>query len=235
MKYRIEGILFISMIATGLIYGLIFHLTLMPIFGGLALHCISTGILFQAVNYFIVLFFYKKYVALKQTNKLLHKNLEIDKLTGLYNRRALDNRIKTLETYEKFSVIFIDIDNFRDFNNKYGHQTGDIVLKDVSSVIKSIVDNKGSVYRYGGEEIVVLLKDCYKNDAEEIAENIRLAMNELHTNTFLRVTLSLGVASYPEDGDNGDEVVKSADCALLQAKSRGKNCVVARKNKEELA
>ena len=206
MKYRIEVILFISMISTGFIYGVAYHFMIMPLFGGIALHCISTGILFQAVNYLIVLFFYKKYAALKQTNKLLHTNLETDKLTELYNRRAFDNHIKSLEEHKKFSIIFIDIDNFRDFNNKYGHQTGDIVLKDVSTVIKSTVDSEGDVYRYGG---------------------IRIGMNKLHTNSFLRITLSLGVASYPEDGCDVYETIKASDSALLQAKSKGKNCVVA--------
>jgi len=227
MKYRIEVILFISMISTGFIYGVAYHFMIMPLFGGIALHCISTGILFQAVNYLIVLFFYKKYAALKQTNKLLNTNLETDKLTELYNRRAFDNHIKSIEEHKKFSIIFIDIDNFRDFNNKYGHQTGDIVLKDVSTVIKSTVDSEGDVYRYGGEEIVVLLKDCSKDKAEKIAENIRIGMNKLHTNSFLRITLSLGVASYPEDGCDVYETIKASDSALLQAKSKGKNCVVA--------
>jgi diguanylate cyclase len=211
------------MIATGIIYGIVFHIVVMPIFGGLAIHCISTGILFQTFNYFIVLLFYKKYAALKQTNKLLYDDLEIDKLTELYNRRAFDDHINALKKCDKYSIIFMDIDNFRDFNNKFGHQTGDIVLKDVSNIIKSVVNSKGNVYRYGGEEIVILLKECNKNEAEEIAENIKWAINKEHNNSFLRITLSIGVATYYEDGCSIYEIIEAADKALLKAKAKGKN------------
>jgi diguanylate cyclase (GGDEF)-like protein len=225
MKYRVEFLLFICMIATGVIYGVAFHLLVMPIFGGLEVHCISTGVLFQGVNYFIVLIFYKKYSSLKQTNMILNKNLEIDKLTELFNRRAFDNYIMTLNEYDQFSVIFIDIDNFRDFNNKYGHHTGDIVLRDVSAVIKSIVGSKGNVYRYGGEEIVILLKDYNKAEAEKMAQTIRIGIYKLHNSSFLRITLSLGVASYPEHGFDIYDIIEASDNALLKAKARGKNCV----------
>lgn len=225
MKYRVEILLFICMIVTGVIYGVAFHLIVMPIFGGLELHCISTGVIFQGVNYFIVLIFYKKYSSLKQTNMLLNKNLEIDILTELFNRRAFDNHIKILNEYDQFSIIFIDIDNFRDFNNKYGHQAGDIVLRDVCAEIKSIVDSKCNVYRYGGEEIVILLHDCKKVEAEEMAQTIRIAINKLHNSSFLKITLSLGVASCPEDGYDIYEIIEASDKALLKAKAKGKNCV----------
>ncbi|PRR76626.1 GGDEF domain-containing protein [Clostridium thermopalmarium] len=226
MKYRTELILFICMILTGLIYGMAFHIIVMPSIGVLTLHCISTGVLFQAINYFVVLIFYKKYASLKQANRLLYQDLEVDNLTGLLNRRAFDNHTKAIKTKDKFSVIFIDIDNFRDFNNKYGHETGDIVLRDVSVVIKSVVDDKGKAYRYGGEEIVIILNDWNKEKAERIAENIRTRISKLHTNSLLSITLSVGVASYPEDGCDVYETIKASDNALLQAKANGKNCVV---------
>lgn len=198
----------------------------MPSIEVLIVHCISTGVIFQGINYFVVLIFYKKYASLKRANKLLYKNLEIDNLTSLLNRRAFDNYIEVIKVNDKFSVIFIDIDNFRDFNNKYGHATGDVVLRDVSIIIKSVVGSKGKVYRYGGEEIVIILDEFNKPKAKEVAENVINGLDKLHTNTLLRITLSMGVASYPEDGYDAYEIIRASDNALLQAKANGKNCVV---------
>lgn len=213
------------MLTTGLIYSLFYHFVIMPLFGSRLIHCISQGIVFGFINYFISIGIYKKYNLLKKSNKLLKKDLQIDKLTGLFNRRTFDNDIQELPIEDTYSIIFIDIDNFRKFNNNYGHQTGDTVLKKVSQTIKASVRVNDKVYRYGGEEIIIYLKDCDKKKAFEIAEKIRLNISELDNSPFQSITISLGISSYPEDGMEIDKIIEVSDFALLTAKKLGKNQV----------
>lgn len=90
-----------------------------------------------------------------------------------------------------------------------------IVLRDVRIAIKSVVDNKGKVYRYGGEEIVIILNDYNRDKVYEVAENVRSGIYNLHTNSFLKITFSVGDSSYPEDGCGVYETIKASDSALL--------------------
>ncbi len=225
MKLTFKSSLLIGMLSLGAGYGLLYHFIIMPLIGSELVHCLGQGVIFGLINYFMSIGIYKKYHILKNSNKLLKKNLNMDKLTGLLNRRAFDNDIMGLSLDESYSIIFIDIDNFRKFNNKFGHQVGDTVLQKVSSKIKDSVRLSDKTYRYGGEEIVILLKDCNRKKALEIAEKVRLNINELNNNPYPTITISLGVASYPEDGTNVDEIIKTSDDALLTAKRLGKNQV----------
>jgi len=196
----------------------------MPLIGNELVHCLGQGVIFGLINYLMSIGLYKKYHTLKNSNKLLKKKLDMDKLTGLLNRGAFDNDIMGLSLDESYSIIFIDIDNFRKFNNKFGHQVGDIVLQKVSREIRNSIRVSDKAYRYGGEEIVILLKDCNRRKALEIAEKVRLNINELNNNPYPSITISLGVASYPDDGKH-DEIIKASDNALLTAKRLGKNQV----------
>ncbi|MGE5630021.1 MAG: GGDEF domain-containing protein [Caulobacteraceae bacterium] len=225
MKLTLNSSLLISMPIIGLVYGIMFHHIVMPLFGNSLIHCLTLGVVFGFINYFIAIGIYKKYNVLKKSYKLLHKDLQIDKLTGLFNRRVFDNDIQELSFDDTYSMIFIDIDNFRKFNNEFGHQTGDTVLKKVSQTIKATVRANDKVYRYGGEEIVILLKDCDKKDAFEIAEKIRVNISKLDNSPFPPITISLGISSYPEDGTEIDKIIEACDNALLAAKKLGKNRV----------
>lgn len=213
------------MLIIGLIYGLIYHLIVMPLLDSRLVNCIIQGIVFGFINYFASITIYKKYNVLKKSNKLLKNDLKIDKLTGLFNRRTFDSDIQKLSFSNTYSVVFIDIDNFRKFNNEFGHQTGDTVLKKVSQTIQATVRDNDKVYRYGGEEIVILLKDCNKKNASEIAEKIRLNINEMDNTPFPAITISLGISGYPEDGTEVNKIIEASDNALLTAKRRGKNRV----------
>ncbi|MGD9678809.1 MAG: GGDEF domain-containing protein [Vulcanibacillus sp.] len=230
MKLSFKSSLLLSMLVLGSVYGLIYHFIIMPLIGSELLHCLLQGIIFGLINYFISIGLYNKYHVLKNTNKLLQKNLNIDELTGLLNRRAFDINIQEVCSNSIYSIIFIDVDNFRAFNNKFGHQTGDVVLQKVSNVIKGSVRASDMVYRYGGEEIVILLKDCDKNVALEIAEKIRININKLDNTPYPTITISLGIASYPEDGTEIENIIKASDNALLKAKELGKNqsCVFSK-------
>ncbi|MGD9678831.1 MAG: GGDEF domain-containing protein [Vulcanibacillus sp.] len=223
MKLSFKSSLLLSMLAIGIAYGLIYHLIIMPLIGNELLHCLVQGIIFGLINYFISISIYRKYHELQNANKLLNKNLNIDKLTGLLNRCAFDTNIQEFCSNNTYSIIFIDVDNFRTFNNKFGHQTGDMVLQKVSNVIRNSVRASDMVYRYGGEEIVILLKDCDKKIALEIAEKMRININKLDNIPYPAITISLGIASYPEDGTEIENIIKASDNALLKAKELGKN------------
>jgi len=225
VKLTFKSSLLIGMLSLGAGYGLLYHFIIMPLIGNELVHCLGQGVIFGLINYLMSIGLYKKYHTLKNSNKLLKKKLDMDKLTGLLNRGAFDNDIMGLSLDESYSIIFIDIDNFRKFNNKFGHQVGDIVLQKVSREISNSIRVSDKAYRYGGEEIVILLKDCNRRKALEIAEKVRLNINELNNNPYPSITISLGVASYPDDGKHTDEIIKASDNALLTAKRLGKNQV----------
>lgn len=144
---------------------------------------------------------------------------------GIYNRRAFDNLVGDLQMESPFSIIFSDIDNFRNFNNDYGHDIGDKVLTNVCKVVKESVRINDSVFRYGGEEIVILLRNCDEKSAKSIAEKIRLNVMNMNNEPYPRITISVGVSTSVEDEKDIRQLVKSADNALLNAKKNGKNCV----------
>lgn len=226
MKLMPRLILLTSMILIGLTYGLLYHYMFMPLFGSELLHCIASGTIFGLINYFVSIKVYKKFHKLEEINNNLKKSINIDKLSSLLNRRALDNDIKSIPKNETYSLIFIDIDNFRKFNNEFGHKTGDIVLQKVAQTIINNIRCDDKAYRYGGEEFVILLKDCDKNNSFKIAEKIRINISKIDNSPFPPITISLGVASYPEDGTNFSEIAEASDMALLQAKKSGKNCTL---------
>lgn len=176
--------------------------------------------------YFVSIRVFRRFYDLKEINKNLKKNIDTDKLTSLYNRRAFDNDILNISKDKTYSLIFIDIDNFRRFNNEFSHKAGDIVLQKVSGTIKNNIRCDDRAYRYGGEEIVILLKKCNKNKAFEIAEKIRINISKIDNSPLPSITVSLGVANYPEDGDDILNIVESSDNALSAAKRSGKNCTV---------
>jgi diguanylate cyclase (GGDEF)-like protein len=174
--------------------------------------------------------------------KLYEKTLEMsetDSLTGLRNRRiffrTFDTEVTRAHRYSKqFGLIMLDIDHFKKYNDTNGHPQGDILLKMVSDSINENIRETDTLGRYGGEEFIALLPETMKDETAEIAERIRSA---IETTRFPRaesqpggkITVSIGVASYPEDGDSADKIVKSADDALYGAKNAGRNKVVVSK------
>lgn len=162
----------------------------------------------------------------------LEKIATTDSLTGLINRQAFDflfgEYLKDSSRKNNvFSSVMFDIDHFKKINDRYGHLTGDRVIKAVSEIAKNSVRRNDFVARWGGEEFIVLLKDCGLEEAKQIAEKIRRAIEtykfELDLN-HLQVTVSLGVAVYsPLETPEG--FFARTDKALYLAKQRGRNCV----------
>lgn len=229
MKFKLS--LLISMLSIGIVYGLLYHYVVMPIFGSKLIHYVISGIILGLITYFVTISIFEKFYKLKEINKNLEKSSIIDKLTNLHNRRVFDNDLMKIQKDKTYSLIFIDIDNFRRFNNEFGHKVGDKVVQKVSETIKNNIRCDDRAYRYGGEEIVILLKNCYKNKAFEIAEKIRINISKINNSPLPSITVSLGVANYPQYGNNISNIVELSDKALLTAKKSGKNCTVTYNSK----
>jgi two-component system cell cycle response regulator len=150
-----------------------------------------------------------------------------DPITGLFNQRHFQNHLSIeLERAKRhnriISLIMIDIDLFKTFNDTKGHPEGNKLLQAVASILKESVRNIDLVFRYAGDEFALLLPDTDKSRATEVAERVRQKVEA----QLAGATLSLGVATFPEDANNYDELVLKADQALYQAKRSGKNQTV---------
>ena len=166
----------------------------------------------------------RQYLLRQAGQKELYQELSIlDGLTGVYNRRYLDEilrrEIERAKRYnQSISLLMGDIDDFKKYNDSYGHPAGDELLKKIANFLVEAVRAVDTVFRYGGEEFVVLLPQTLKQGAVEVAKRlINLARQNLP------VTISLGLAAYPEDAKAMDDLLKKADAALYQAKQLGKN------------
>ena len=153
-----------------------------------------------------------------------------DPLTGLYNRRymedALDRYVSLAERNgSATSVVMIDLDNFKRVNDEHGHAKGDAVLRDVAGQLVGGLRPSDVVARYGGEELMVILPDCGRDDAAAKAEMLRLRIESLSELHGVPITASLGVATVPETSTGAADVIPMADSALYAAKEAGKNRV----------
>jgi len=153
----------------------------------------------------------------------------LDKLTGCLNRKYLDIALDSLlrqskETAANLSIIMIDLDKFKDINDTYGHQTGDIVIKAVGKILRANVRKDTPVGRYGGEEFMVVLDNCNADDAKKVAEKLRIAISDAKIlGTKRSVTASLGVATFFDSGTTKENLIEKADKALYASKSHGRN------------
>jgi diguanylate cyclase (GGDEF)-like protein len=178
-------------------------------------------------------------IALALSNLILRETLRQqsvrDPLTKLYNRRfleeTLDRELARLERKNlPLSLIMIDVDHFKSFNDTFGHEIGDAVLRDLSEILQRNVRGSDIACRYGGEEFIIVLPEANVEIARQRAETLREAMRELqlvHDGKPLGpVTLSLGVACFPEHGHQREQLLQAADAALYEAKNAGRNRVV---------
>ncbi|RMG68533.1 MAG: sensor domain-containing diguanylate cyclase, partial [Nitrospirae bacterium] len=164
----------------------------------------------------------------------LSKLAKTDGLTGLYNHRVFQERLKEeimrAQRYKKrLFLLMADIDHFKRINDTYGHQTGDRVLKTVAEIIRKSVRQLDFPARYGGEEFALLLPETDCENAFKVGERIRKAIEEhefrLDNGETFKLTISIGIACYPFDSRDREELVKMADSALYHAKESGRNRV----------
>lgn len=176
-------------------------------------------------------------IAAALQNAHLYELAMVDGLTGLFVRRYFDARIEEeIERSKRygtpFSVVMMDVDDFKKLNDDHGHLIGDRVLRAIANVIKSQMRGVDTAARYGGEEIALILPRTEMVTAYGVGERIRAAIAEARVTTdsdppkALGVTASFGIASYPEcDAASGEDLVRRADRALYRAKKTGKNRV----------
>jgi two-component system cell cycle response regulator len=172
-------------------------------------------------------------IELKAANKKLQELADTDPLTGLLNRRSTQNLIsQEFERYKRqkisFSVILADIDFFKKFNDTYGHDCGDEVLKEISRLLLGELRALDSVSRWGGEEFLILMPGTQKEKAAAVAEKLRLVISQAECDCKdpeETITMTFGVSGYIET-DNMEILIKRADNALYRGKDQGRNCVV---------
>ncbi|MBN1363622.1 MAG: diguanylate cyclase [Syntrophaceae bacterium] len=178
--------------------------------------------------------------AISIDNARLFELATTDGLTKLYVHRyfqvLLDKEMKLSSRHDKkFSLIMMDIDNFKSFNDTYGHQLGDEVLRSVAKAVKNTSRTEDIAARYGGEEFVVILPETDAQQAMTVAEKIRASVAEIkipHGDQKLQVTISLGVSTYPEHAGQKEALIQLADAALYTSKRNGKNRVSLCGNKD---
>lgn len=174
----------------------------------------------------VIWFFY----ILEDQERALRDIAVLDPLTSAFNRRKfnLDARsaVGMLQRYDRpTSALMLDIDHFKKVNDKYGHDAGDLVLCSIVKLVRSIIRELDGLYRYGGEEFVVLLPNTTAAQAAIVAENLRVAMEESELLKSYESTASFGVTELRK-GEIIEECMKRCDQALYQAKNEGRNRVV---------
>ena len=161
----------------------------------------------------------------------MYLNTTYDNLTGLMNYRAFLNRLdveinRALRTDQSLVIIIVDVDKFKRINDTFGHQVGNTVLKKIADLISSSVRNIDVVARYGGEEFIITVSNSDKNRAEQIADRI---VNNVANNIFIfndqriKITVSAGMAEFPNDSDQVQKLIDVADKAMYTAKKHGGN------------
>lgn len=165
-----------------------------------------------------------------------------DGLTGLYNRKFLDEHTKKLipqikRENQNIGVLMLDMDHFKAVNDEYGHDIGDKVLKELARILEETVRESDLVIRYGGEEFIVLLvgvdgEENALNIANKIGAKVRENEIDVYAGAKLRKTISIGLSMFPQDGSTLEATLKNADIALYEAKSSGRDKVIRFKEEQ---
>ena len=171
-------------------------------------------------------------IALPIENSRLYNKAEqrarVDELTGLFNRRHFDESLKQeIDRHSRYkgilSLVLLDLDFFKNYNDTYGHLAGDVLLGQIGKLMERLVRKVDIVFRYGGDEFVILLPQALPDDALVVAERVREGIVTEMEERQISVTASLGIACWPSDGITPDEVINVADRALYYAKQTGGN------------
>jgi len=173
------------------------------------------------------------YQSLYDKNQELDNLANTDPLTGLYNRRTMTVHVQNMyedyhSTHKPFSLIVCDIDDFKKVNDTYGHECGDEVLIQISSILSSLTRGLDFVCRWGGEEFIIFLRDIDITAAQNIAERIRTEIEKTEmklSNTSIHITMTFGVSCATET-DDYEELFNLADSRMYEGKKSGKNKVV---------
>lgn len=172
---------------------------------------------------------------LMQANRLLQEQAMRDVVTGLHNRRYLEESLAREEsrarrTGQPMAVMMIDVDHFKAFNDTLGHAAGDNVLRAVGRCMASLTRGEDIATRYGGDEFALVMAQATQQAVWQRAEALRQSVRKLEIGgdgqQLGPVTLSVGIAMFPDHGENGQAVLQAADAALFRSKQAGRNRVV---------
>jgi diguanylate cyclase (GGDEF)-like protein/putative nucleotidyltransferase with HDIG domain len=156
------------------------------------------------------------------------KKARVDELTGLFNRRSLDEMIDSeISRHSRyggvFSLAILDLDSFKGYNDTYGHISGDKLLRQVGQIIKGAIRNADHAFRYGGDEFAILLPQTNIDAALQVIERVRKKIAKGVESDKVNVTASIGLASWPDDGISHTDIIAAADVTLYRAKRDGGN------------
>jgi len=180
------------------------------------------------------------HLAMALANMTLREKLQDlsvrDDLTGLFNRRFMEETLQrefmqSQRSKRSIGIVLMDVDFFKQFNDTYGHKAGDVVLVELAGLLTRTIRKGDVVCRYGGEEFLLILPGTSAEKAMERAESVREKVERelriIHNDEWLPITISLGVATFPDNGRSPDEVIKAADDALYKAKEKGRNRAIS--------
>jgi diguanylate cyclase (GGDEF)-like protein len=189
------------------------------------------GSIINLLIVFLIIYYVKIYIKDKLEVFAVH-----DQLTKTYNRHYFNEYInneinKAYRDKGSFSILMLDIDNFKRINDKYGHEKGDHILKELALVVHNCIRTYDILVRFGGEEFIVILPETNLYDANETAERIRVAVQNNVFKGVHQITVSVGVATYIKE-DTSDSIIKRADEAMYQAKKNGRNRVESQEIKD---
>lgn len=173
--------------------------------------------------------------ALLRSEALLREQSVRDHLTGLFNRRYMEETLerellRAAHKHHSLGIIMVDVDEFKCFNDTYGHAAGDVILRALGRLLREHVRGEDVSSRYGGDEFIILLPEASLKTTQERSELLRQKVlqheYQFEDKTLESFTLSIGVAAFPQHGTTSAAVLKAADDALYRAKSEGRNRVV---------
>jgi diguanylate cyclase (GGDEF)-like protein len=159
-----------------------------------------------------------------------------DPLTGLFNRRYLEDTLdrelhRALRKQSPLSIVMLDLDHFKQFNDTFGHDAGDLVLRELGKLLRTVLRQSDILFRYGGEEFVLVFPDSSLTDTWKRVDEIRVLVKGLkirHDDRLLgTITVSAGVATAPEHGSTTHDLLRSADDAMFAAKQGGRDRLAA--------
>jgi len=165
----------------------------------------------------------------------LTEQLNLDSLTGIPNRRRMDQTLHELIVDKvPHAIILIDLDDFKSINDTYGHTVGDEVLKAFAINMQNSVGDQGFCFRYGGEEFMVILPSMNIDDAVQLAESLRIKQALQETACGRPVTMSAGITAFTPNVQSPNQLIEIADHALYKAKQSGRNCLCVVRNMRQM-
>jgi diguanylate cyclase (GGDEF)-like protein len=157
-----------------------------------------------------------------------------DPLTGWFNRRYMEETLereirRAARNKRPLAVIMLDVDNFKEFNDSFGHEAGDVALQNLCQMLKTHIRSEDVACRFGGDEFVLILPDTSTELGAQRAEEMRIAVGHVdmqyHDHLLRPMTLSFGIATFPADGRTSKDLLRASDTALFRAKTEGRDRV----------